>query len=103
MKARNRDEIAEVGIGKDGCLYVRPRKEKFPFIYRVSMEIKWDESEHVLWAPKRGEWSYVQWFGQILGAAKSEYGITLEIPDGVKWINIPEEVQKEMIEIANNL
>ncbi len=94
-----KDEIIEIGIGEDARLYVRPKTEKYPFIYRAACEVNWDENKNILWSPQRGERSYVGWFGQILGAVKSEYGTILSITENIKWTNIPENLQKEILEV----
>lgn len=98
-----KDKILEVGIGKDARLYVRPESENFSFIYRAGCEVNWDESQNILWASKRGDWSYAQWFSQILGAVKTEYGIILQLDANVKWTNIPEKIQKEIADVVTRI
>lgn len=95
------EEVSEIGIGQDGRLYLRPKKNKFPLIYRAAMEVQWDEEANVLWAPKRGDWSYPDWFKQVVASVESEYGTTLRLNEKTKWSNISEDLQKEITKASS--
>lgn len=89
------DEIREVGINGEGSLYVVPAVATFPYIYREAMQVGWDPTESRLFSPKPREWTHLQWFQQIVSAAK-EQGCLLEIGKRTKWVNIPVELQTEI-------
>lgn len=36
------------------------------------------------------------WFGQILGAAETEYGVRLSLNSQTTWVNIPHKLQAEI-------
>jgi hypothetical protein len=90
------DEIAEVGIDHDGRLYVRPTGHSFPYIYRAAKEVSWDPVRGVLFSPKPREWSYRDWFSQILSAVSDEYGVRLKVGPGAIWSNVPDELRKQI-------
>jgi Integron Cassette Protein Hfx_Cass5 len=90
------DEIAEVGIGHDGRLHVRPTAHSFPHIYRSAKEVGWDPVRGVLISPNPREWSHRDWFRQILAAVSDEYGVRLKVGPGAIWSNVPDELRKQI-------
>lgn len=85
--------IKEIKIASNGRLQVVPSKHDFSQIYRSAMEIHWDNAAHCLYAPeKMKDWSYLDWFKQILKAVNSEYGYVLSIDKETKWSNVPNEL-----------
>ena len=89
------DKIAEITIDDGGRLCVKPTTETFPFIWRETMEVHWDPQGGFLYSPKQREWSYVDWFRQILNAVKDQ-GCSLEVTDTTVWTNIPAPLMDEM-------
>ena len=88
------DEIVEVGIDDQERLYVRPRATCFDFIYREAMEIHWDAERKVLFAPKPREWTYLQWFNQIIAAAAGgEHRTRLRLTPTTAWSKVPETLR----------
>lgn len=95
----DRDLISEIGIDDLGRLYVAPKTKKFPYIYRESMEIHWDDNNHFLFAPPppRAQLAApVWWFQRILAAAK-EQDCELRFTEETRWHNMPSETQKEIL------
>jgi hypothetical protein len=90
------DQIAQIEIGPDAKLYVQPLQETFPYIYRAAMEVGWDVESRRLFGPKPREWSYFDWFRQIVAAAADEYGVSLKISPSTMWVNIPTELRSEI-------
>jgi len=90
------ETIAEVGIDAEGRLYVRPSQRSFEHIWRAAMQVNWDESEHRLFGPKPGEWSYADWFRQIVAAPADEYGTRLSLTSETVWSNVPAFVRAEI-------
>jgi hypothetical protein len=86
------DEIAEVGIDERGRLYVRPATSTFPYIWREAMEVHWDVSGAFLHSPVPREWSYADWYRQIVSAAQ-EQAWELRLTPRTRWTNVPEEVR----------
>lgn len=89
------DQIKEVYIDSSGRLFVQPQSKAFPYIYREAMEVSWDSSAQALHGPVPREWSYSQWFLQILSAAK-EQGCVLALSANKHWRNIPALVKEEI-------
>ena len=83
-----KEGITEIGIDKKERLYIAPSTREFEFIYRAAMEINWNTENKTLYAPKPREWSYEQWYGQIISAAKDEYKVVLTLSTNTKWVNI---------------
>jgi hypothetical protein len=90
------DQIVEVGIDQDGKLYVRPKGRTFPYIYRAGMQVGWDPVRGVLFAPRAGEWSYLDWFRQILAATAGEYGVRLKIGAATTWCDVPDFLRSQI-------
>ena len=91
-----KDTVAEVGIDEAGRLYVRPSLMSFEYIWRAAMEVNWDPSEHRLFGPKPREWTYVDWYKQILAAAANEYGVQLKLAPNTVWSNVPVAIRGEI-------
>ena len=89
------DVISEVGIDAEGRLLVTPGSERFRYIYREAMEVHWDEAGGFLFSPKPREWSYAEWFSQILAAAQMQ-GCALRVSESTRWRNIPSELMAKM-------
>jgi hypothetical protein len=93
------DNIAEIRVDATERLCVVPQSKSFPYIYRAAMEVQWDDKARHLYSPKPREWSYAQWFRQIIAAVKQEYGCTLVITASTRWQNIDDSL-KTMITSA---
>ncbi|MFD1218131.1 hypothetical protein [Microbulbifer celer] len=63
------DKIKEIGIDGEGRLYLKPAVETFPMIYREAMEVHWS----------------------------SEHGCKLVASSDVTWVNIPAELQAQIV------
>jgi len=87
------DLIAEVGIDDEQRLWLRPSKVSFDCVYRAAMEVHWDDEQKRLFSPKPREWTYLQWFDQIITAAADEYGVRLKLTPSTLWRNVPDELK----------
>jgi hypothetical protein len=94
------EEIAEIGIDGAERLYVKPVSRDFSHIYRTAMEVHWSPEGKSLYAPKPREWSYLKWYGQILGAAKDEYRVSLVITENTEWVGIGDDLKNEIVQHA---
>ena len=95
------DLIQAVGLMEDGALWVKPANASFPYIYREAMEVHWDENERRLFGAKPRpnphlDFSQLQWFHQILAAAK-EQGVTLLVSAETNWSNTPPQLRAEIL------
>ncbi len=90
------DAIEKVEIREDGRLFVKPTSQAFPYIYRAALEVGWDPAERSLFSPKPREWTYPMWFGHILAAASTEYGVNLSLTSNTEWINVPDELRSQI-------
>jgi len=91
-----RDQIIEVGINKNECLYVKPQKLKFPYMYREAVEVNWDADNNYLFSPKPRKWSYPDWFVHIVSAASLQ-SCALYLTKETQWVNITEELKSEIL------
>ena len=96
-KQPNEDAIVEIGVDDEGRLYVCPQVEKFEHIYRTAMGLHWDPRNRRLHTTSPGDWTYRQWFEQILTAVSGEYGIRLTLSPKVKWTNVPDSIQADIM------
>ena len=90
------DQILEVGIDQAGSLYLKPRTQSFPFIYRAAMEVGWDAENQRLFSPMPREWTYLDWFRQLLAAAADEYGVRLKVSSATVWSDVPEALRAQI-------
>jgi len=96
------DTIAEISIDASGRLHVRPTRSAFPYVWRAGMEVSWSERSSTLRSPLPRAWSYVDWYRQIVAAAKVEYGYTLVLAPDTRWINVPAELQEAIVEAVQD-
>jgi hypothetical protein len=61
------------------------------------MQVYWDEPRKRLFSPKPREWSYVDWFNQVVWAAADEYGTWLRLTPKTAWTNVPDSVRAAII------
>ena len=97
-------EINEVRISEDGKLFIKPTSNPskvFKFVYRAAMEVYWDEDTQCFYTPKPREWTYLDWYKQVLAAVVSEMGVQLSITENTDWKNIPVKVQQEIEQYDN--
>lgn len=85
----NLEKISEIAIDDSGRLIVKPTKQEFDYIYRSALEIHWDSKKKCLYSPKPREWTYLDWYKQIMAAVESEYGYELILTAETKWTNAP--------------
>jgi hypothetical protein len=90
------DEIESVEIRGDGRLFVKPASQNFSLIHRAALEVRWDPAARSLFSPKPREWTYPMWFGQIVAAAATEYGVHLLLTERTQWVNVPDALQSEI-------
>ena len=60
------------------------------------MEVYWDEEQKRLFSPKPKDWTYVDWFNQIIWAAADEYGTWLRLSPGTVWSGVSDELRAGM-------
>jgi hypothetical protein len=92
-------EVSEIRINEFGELFVKPSVNPdnvCRFVYRAAMEVDWDEESQSFICPAPREWSYLDWYKQVLAAAVSEPGILLKVTNTTAWINIPRELQEQI-------
>ena len=94
------DRIVKIEIDDRGRLCVTPDSFAFEHIYRAAMEVHWDNDDRFLYSPKPREWSYEQWFGQIVDAAKDEYGCDLRITPETLWENVSSEIKEKLLHLG---
>lgn len=87
--------IEAIGIDESGSLWVKPKVARFPLIYREAMEVQWDPDRLCLYGPTPREWSYSDWFYQILAAAR-EQGTTLVLDPATVWSGIDSDLRYAM-------
>ena len=91
--------IEEITIDAAGRLLVRPVLKTgtdFAFIYRAAVGVNWDPRSASLVAPKPKEWSYIDWFRNIIAAVRSEYGDQLTLSSETEWSNVPSDLRQQI-------
>jgi hypothetical protein len=60
------------------------------------MKVNWSQEGKFLYSPKPRGWSYWNWYKRIHAAAKIKYGICLVITESTKWVDIDDELKREI-------
>ena len=99
------DKILEIGIDNKERLFVKPEKEKFTLIYRTASEVHWDTNALFIYSAKPREWTYFDWFRNIILIAETECNCKLFLTSQTLWSNISDDLKKQITEyqIANLL
>src|SRR6218665_1098119 len=90
------DTIEAIGIDPAGSLWIKPGVTQFPLIYREAMEVQWDPDRLCLYGPRPREWSYLNWFAQIVEAARQQ-GVELKLNPDTLWSGIDEELRQSIL------
>ena len=93
-----KDDIIEIGIDEKFGIYVKPETAKFPYIWRSASGVHWDDKKNILCTTNQSGWTHLQWYKQIIGAVRDEYGNELVLTNKVIWTNIPEDLKRSIIE-----
>ncbi|MBK7442903.1 MAG: hypothetical protein WBP43_05735 [Chitinophagales bacterium] len=96
------DKILEIGIDNKGRLYLKPEKQRFTLIYRTATEIHWEDNGNFLYSPKPREWTYFDWFRQIVRVTETEFNCKLILTNETVWVNTAEELKLQIIESQKN-
>jgi len=92
----NADTILKIEIDNLDRLCIYPNIEKFTMIWRSAKEVHWD-NKGFLYSPKPREWTYFDWYRQILGVVKDEYGFSLLLTEKTVFVNIPIVLKEQII------
>lgn len=93
-----KDNILEIGIDDKIGIYVKPETAKFPYIWRSASGVQWDSTKNFLCTTNQSSWTHLQWYKQIIGAVRDEYGNELVLTDKVIWTNVPDDLKRTIIE-----
>lgn len=96
----DKDNILEIGIDSLERLFIKPEREKFSLIYRTATEVHWDERENFLYSPKPREWTYFDWYRQIVSVVEIEFNCRLLLTGITHWTNIPNELKKQICDVS---
>ena len=94
----DKDNIIEIGIDDNERLFIKPENATFPLIYRTATEVHWDDKHKFLYSPKPNEWTYLDWYKQIIGVVETECSYKLILTDSTQWKNISDDLKKQIIE-----
>jgi hypothetical protein len=93
-------EIIKVEVLATNELSVTPVinwNDFFQFIYRTATGVVWYEKDQCFISPVPKEWSHFDWYANIVTSVISEMGVNLIITPETKWLNVPEDLKKEII------
>ena len=83
------DFIDEIGIDADRRIYLRPRQQTFPYIYREAIDIHWEPQTRRLRSSVPREWSYLQWFQHIVCGS----GVDFRLAPDCSFATIPDDLR----------
>jgi hypothetical protein len=94
----DKDNIVEIGVDYNLGIYIKPEKATFSLIYRSASGVHWDDRKNILCTTNQSGWTHLQWYKQIIGVVRDEYNYELLLTDKTIWINISNDLKKEIIE-----
>ena len=68
-------------------------------IYRSATEVHWDNNENFLYSPKPRDWTYLDWYKQIVSSILAEYKCKLTITADKKWVAISDVLRNNIIDL----
>lgn len=92
-------EIVKISILNSGELEVRPIenwKNLFQFIYRAATGVHWNEKTQSFFTPKPKQFSYSEWYENIISSVSSEIGVKLETTHRTTYKNIPKTLKEKL-------
>ena len=90
------DAIIEIGIDGEERLYIKPSSIRFPYMYREALEVQWNSKGLILYGSKPRKWSYLDWYNQIIRAAR-EQSCELTLNESTSWFNISDELKSQIM------
>lgn len=91
--------IDDIEIAPSGSLLVRPESEgraDYGLIYRAANGLRWDAKEQALHAWEPDRWEHAELLRHIVQTLADECGITLQISESTRWINISQAEQASL-------
>ena len=93
------ESIDIIEILENGEMYIvlsSGGKPSYQYIYREAAEVYWDENKKGFKAPSPRKLSHADWFKHIVTVANNGLGISLEITDNTKWVNVSNETRQKI-------
>lgn len=90
------ESILKIEVNCENQLLIYPKYSKFPMIYRAANGINWNSNKNALISSVPREWNHSVWFKHIVNFIASEYEIKLNLINETDWINIPNDIKKEI-------
>lgn len=90
--------IAEVAIDETGALHIKPTTPDpfFEYVYRAGTQISWRPGAGSFATPPPQEWSYWQWFDQVIRAVDGELGVQLILGPTTRWDGVSSEIRTSL-------
>ena len=92
-----RVSVTGIEIDDQGRLLVFPGEVDYSFIYRSATGVHWDQDRRALVGPAPKEWSYLDWYKNIVASVRSEYGDALEATGATSWVNVADVLQADIL------
>lgn len=93
--------VVRIEINADGRILVYPDRHDptFQYVYRAGAEVSWDAAAKAFSGQSPRTWSYIDWYRNIVSAARSECGVELVVSAETRWINVPVDLMHEIAEV----
>lgn len=91
-----KDKILYIKINKEGQMHIKPESSEFHMIYRSASGVHWNNDSKTLYTAKPKDWSYFDWYKHIMAIAQGDNYCKLEITAETEWINISNDLKKEI-------
>jgi len=93
--------IAAISIDDNGRLLMRPARPggriDFNYIYRAAKGIQWNSETNSVVTPPPNERTYSDWFEQVCRGVLEEYGERLVLTPRTEWVNVPDDVRRDIL------
>ncbi|MBY0573089.1 MAG: hypothetical protein K2P84_05370 [Undibacterium sp.] len=98
------ETVSNIEISNGGELLLRlasSGRPAYQYVYRAAAGVYWDQEQYAFKLAARADDDYAKWFAHILNILEGEMGLQRRLPDEVTWINIPDKVKFEILDIAD--
>jgi len=92
--------IVKVAKLSDGRLGVFPEVPKpiYQYVYRAAAGVSWDNSLGCFQSTVPREWTYGDWYGQIVSVVRSELGVRLQLSPSAIFDGGSESFREDILE-----
>jgi hypothetical protein len=98
------EQVGSVEVLDSGDVLVKLQsggQSSYSYVYRAARGVYWEGSLGGFRSDDRKEWSVTKWFVHIRDICRDELGVKLKLSVDAKWVNVPEDDKRKILELAD--